>query len=149
MRQTCTQSTSRTTLLSPRLAKKSRGRNRLHKKIHLRGRIQLRGRPHPLGRKNKKRPALLLQSGSKAPGRNAVGKTNVKASPIGLLLHGTKKKISGNVENGKPYEISNTSEATLLALLGEVTIVYRCTIAGSDPLPPIQHVLHRTIFSFE
>ena len=41
----------------------------------------------------------------------------MKVNPTGLLLHGTKKKISGNVANGKPYKISNTTEATLLALL--------------------------------
>ena len=41
----------------------------------------------------------------------------MKTKPIGLPPHGNKKKISGSVANGKPYKISNTTEATLLALL--------------------------------
>ena len=54
-----------------------------------------------------------------------IGKASVKISQSGLLLHGTEKKISGNVTNGESYEIGNVLEATLLSLLRGAIPVYR------------------------
>ena len=54
-----------------------------------------------------------------------IGKASARIRRSGLLLHGTEKKISGNVTNGELYEIGNVSEAILLSLLRGAILVYR------------------------
>ena len=54
-----------------------------------------------------------------------IGKANVATSQSGRQLHGTEKKISGNVTNSRLYKIANVLEATLLSLLRGAILVYR------------------------
>ena len=56
-----------------------------------------------------------------------------RISKSGPLLHGIKKKISGNVTNGEPYEIGNVLEATLLSLLRGAILVFSELLQGTIP----------------